>query len=150
MKLPVLSLARPCPIRAGDDRDFYCPTCRQQVFALSRRSEQEAMDILHRPGGPPCVSYRTDPRGRVRFRRATAPLLGLALAAGCIASGAEPSRPPEDAGRVDTQDGFHLGQGASIRHPYETEGVNPNSPSFGALTVTIIIDGRRHALGVGG
>ena len=152
MKLPILSLGRPCPVRTTEDRDFYCSTCRQQVYALSRRSEQEALDVLQRPGGPPCVSYRTDRRGRVRFRGAvTAPLLGLALAAGCSVNRGQPTQAPEDAGGlVEVPERVHLGQGASIRHPYETEGVDSNRPSFGALTVTIIIDGRRRYFGVGG
>ncbi len=152
MRLPILSLGRPCPVRTTEDREFYCSICRRQVYALSRRSEQEALDLLQRPGGPPCVSYRTDKRGRVRFRgAATAPLLGLALAAGCSVNRGEPTRAPEDAGCiVDVPEGFHLGQDASIRHPYETDGVESNSPSFGALTVTIVIDGRRRYFGVGG
>lgn len=147
LKLPVLTVSRRCTLGAPEERDFFCQVCREPVYALSRRTEDEALEVLQRPGGVPCVSFRTDTRGAVSFRGArTGAMLGLVLAAGCASARPEPMRTPETATEAA---GITIGQAAFV-HPYQVEGANVNSPTFGALTTTIIIDGRRRHFGVGG
>jgi len=54
---------------AGDERRRHCERCRHAVYDLSSLTEKRARRLLQDPPPDLCVSYLSDERGEIQFRK---------------------------------------------------------------------------------
>jgi hypothetical protein len=69
---------------AGGERRRHCERCRHAVYDLSSMTEKRVRRLLQKPPQDLCVSYLSDERGQIQFRKAEASVsrglsLGVAL-----------------------------------------------------------------------